>query len=51
MNEQELVIKNLNKMIDRRIAMLRNCYEVATQRKHLEVIAELREQLAVEMAA
>ena len=51
MTEQQIAIISLNKLIDRRLVMLRNCYDVTIQRKHMAVIAELRETLAAEMAA
>ena len=51
MTEKELAVKNLNKMIDRRLVMLRNCYDVTIQHKHMAVLAELKATLAAEMAA
>jgi hypothetical protein len=51
MTEQEFIVKNLQKMIDRRYEMLKACYNVDQQRKHIAIIEEFETMLANEKEA
>ena len=51
MTENQLQIQKLEKIIARRYEMLRECYTVEQQRKHIAIIEEFEAMLEVEVAA
>jgi len=51
MTEKNLEIQKLKRIIARRYEMLRECYTVEQQRKHIAIIEEFEAMLDAEVAA